>query len=233
MKSETRNILWLPGPAHRLTAIAQLSMKKEILSEDDEMENFSEGELYQAAEDFLWAARRAFDLGLQASTGGNISIRVGPDHFLTKPTGLGLTDCARSSLVLVDGEGNIRQGSANPTKEVGVHLGIFKTRGDIHGIVHYHAPFATAYAVKERRLPLPTVHAQRILRKIPLIPKSPEGSVELASATAHACRDQEVMGLLLAGHGILAIGKTLRQAQYIAELMEECAKIGWVSKSID
>ena len=42
-----------------------------------------------AVKAFRWAARRAFQLGLQAGAGGNISLRLGPDRFLTKPTGHG------------------------------------------------------------------------------------------------------------------------------------------------
>lgn len=181
---------------------------------------------------FRWAARRAFQLGLQAGTGGNISLRLGPDLFLTKPTGLGLTECRRSNLVLVDGAGRVLEGKNKPTKEVLTHLAVYQIRPEVGGIVHYHPPHATAYAVSNRPLPLPTVHARRILKHIPLIPEYPEGSGELAQAVGEAAREAAVVGLLLVGHGLLALGPTLRQAQYTAELMEESARIGWLARSI-
>jgi len=115
-------------------------------------------------------------------------------------------------------------------KEVHVHLAIFQVRSDVHGIVHYHAPFATAYAVRGLPLPLPTVHARRILKEVPLIAEYPEGSPELA--VARACEDVEVVGLLMANHGLMAVGSNLQQSQYRAELMEESARIGWLSQDI-
>ncbi|MBI5582385.1 MAG: class II aldolase/adducin family protein [Deltaproteobacteria bacterium] len=190
------------------------------------------GDPASAAKGFRWAARRAFKLGLQAGTGGNISLRLGPDLFLTKPTGLGLSECRRSDLVLVNGEGRPLEGKVKPTKEVMTHLALYQVRPEVGGIVHYHSPYATAYAVKNQPLPLPTVHARRILKHIPLIPEFPEGSFDLARAVQEAARDASVTGLLLAGHGIMALGPTLRQAQYTAELLEESARIAWLARRI-
>ena len=196
------------------------------------MENLYRKDLLRAAEAFCWASQRAFQLGLQASTGGNISVRIDSDIFLTKPTGIGLAECLESDLVLVDSQGQPLQGHAKPTKEVQVHLAIFRARSDISGIVHYHAPFATAYSVKGMALPLPTVHSRRILKEVPLIAEYPEGSPELAAAAAQGFEDVNVAGLLMANHGLMAIGSTLKQAQYAAELMEESARIHWLSKNI-
>jgi L-ribulose-5-phosphate 4-epimerase len=196
------------------------------------MQAISEKDLQEAAKSFRWAAQRAFRLGLQASTGGNISIRISPDRVLTKPTGIGLTECSHSDLVLVNARGYPLEGYDTPTKDVQVHLAIFQVRSDVHGIVHYHSPFATAYAVRGLALPLPTLHARRILNEVPLIAEYPEGSTDLAAAVARACEDVEVVGLLMANHGLMAVGPNLHQAQYRAELMEESARIGWLSHSI-
>ena len=185
-----------------------------------------------ASKAFRWASGRAFRMGLQTSSGGNISIRVGPGRILTKPTGVGLFDCLDSDLVIVDAQGRPLEGHAKPTKDIQVHLAIFQKRPDVNGIVHYHAPYATSYAVKGQTLPLPTVHAQRVLKDIPLIGEFPEGSPELGDAVAQAFEDKEVVGLLMVAHGLLAIGPTLQQAQYHAELMEESARIHWLSQRI-
>ena len=188
--------------------------------------------LGSAVQAFRWAARRAFQLGLQAGAGGNISLRLGPDRFLTKPTGFGLTECRGANLVWVNGEGQPVEGQAKPTKEVMTHLVIYEVRPEVGGIVHYHPPYATSYAVRNLPLPLPTLHARRILKQVPLLPEYPEGSNELAQAVREATRDPEVSGLLLAGHGLLAMGPTLRQAQYTAELMEESARIAWLARFV-
>lgn len=188
--------------------------------------------LEQAVAAFLWAARRSLRLGLQASTGGNISLRVSPARILTKPTGLGMAECRPADLVLVDDKGGILKGG-KPTKEIHAHLGVYRERPDLGAIVHYHAPFATAYAVAGLPLPVPTLHAARILGQVPVVPPHPEGSLQLAEATVRALADPECKGILLARHGLMAAGPTLRQAQYLAELMEESAKIDWLSRLLN
>lgn len=189
--------------------------------------------LAEASQAFRWAARRAFQLGLQAGSGGNISLRLGSNLFLTKPTGMGLKDCRGADLILINGRGHVLGGKAKPTKEVMTHLAIYTVRPDVNGIVHYHAPYCTAYAVKNRPLPLPTVHARRILKEVPLIAEYPEGSPELALAVSEAAKNPDVSGILLADHGLMALGPTLTQAQYMAELMEESARIAWLAGSIE
>ena len=143
---------------------------KKFMDEPEGLNLVAEKKLSKAAHAFRWAARRAFLLGLQAGSGGNISLRLGPNLYLTKPTGMGLGDCRGSDLVLINGQGQALEGVSKPTKEVMTHLAIYTVRPDVNGIVHYHAPYCTAYAVKSRPLPLPTLHARRILKNIPLIP---------------------------------------------------------------
>lgn len=179
----------------------------------------------QAAEAFCWAAERAFDLGIQHNYGGNISVRLGPERFLTKPTGLGLIDCSISDLVLADGEGRPLAGYAAPTKEIQVHLSLFRARPDIHAIIHYHTPCATAYANAGKPLPLPTLHSRRLLKKVPVLPELAEGSQDLADAVVQAFSDTDVKGILMCTHGLIAVGPTMQQAEYTAELMEESAQI--------
>jgi L-fuculose-phosphate aldolase len=207
-------------------------MQFQSLERKGTMEAVSRSDISRAGKDFGWASRRALHLGLQASTGGNISIRIGPDLFLTKPTGMGLSECLESDLVLVDSRGRPLKWHTKPTKEVDVHLAVYQIRPDVGAIVHYHAPHATAYAVKNLPLPLPTLHAKRILKHVPLLDAYPEGSARLAAAAARAFENKEVLGVLMADHGLLAVGPNLKQAQYMAELMEESARIDRLSHGL-
>ena len=181
-------------------------------------------ELIKCKKEFLRIARRAVATGLQSSTGGNISMRCG-DRFLLKGRGSSFYDLKESGISIMDIDGHVLQGAQEPSKEIHFHLGVYRTRKDVGGVVHYHAPFSTAYAVKGISIPLLTVHAKRILKKIPIAPEAGEGSRELADHVISAFRDREVRALLLAGHGLVAVGSTLSEAQNIAELVEENAKI--------
>jgi len=181
-------------------------------------------ELIKCKKEFLRIARRAVEVGLQSSTGGNISMRCG-DRFLIKGIGNSFYDLKEPKISIVDIDGNNLLGTPKPSKEILFHLGVYRTRNDVCGVVHYHASFSTAYAVKGVSIPLLTVHAKRILKKIPIAPEAPEGSKELADHVVSAFRDPEVKAILLAGHGLVAIGSTLSDAENIAELVEESAKI--------
>jgi len=181
-------------------------------------------ELMKCKKEFLRIARRAVRMGLQSSTGGNISMRCG-NQFLVKGRGGSFYDLKESEISIVDIDGHVLQGAQEPSKEIQFHLGVYRTRDDICGVVHYHAPVSTAYAVKGVSISLLTVHAKRVLKKIPIIPLAAEGSQELADHVISAFRDREVRAILLAGHGLVAAGNTLSEAQNIAELVEENAKV--------
>ena len=155
------------------------------------------------------------------------------NRFLVKGTGCSFYDLKESDISIVDIDGNSIAGTSKPSKEIHFHLGVYRAREDVCGVVHYHAPFSTAYAVKRVPIPLLTVHAKRILKKIAIIPEAAEGSQALADHVISAFRDREVRAILLAGHGLVAIGSTLSEAQNIAELLEESAQISLLVRLFD
>lgn len=181
---------------------------------------------------FLRVCRRAVETGMQVSTGGNLSMRLPKGLLLVKPSGISLYDLGEQNLLITDASGETVEGSGKPTKEIGTHLSVYRARMDIGGVVHYHPPYATAYAVRGRPIPLLTVHAERILGLIPVIPPGAEGSEALASLVGETFSNPLVKVALLAGHGILAAGANLIDAQNLAELVEESAKIAYLSERL-
>lgn len=178
---------------------------------------------------FISACQRAFSLGMQASTGGNLSLRLDNGYFLVKPSGMSLCELKTDDLLVCDAQGQVVQGSGRPSKEWSSHLAIYQARSQAGAVVHYHPPYATAYAVNRQEIPLRTVHAKRILGRVPLVEVAAEGSHELAQDLGRVFAREEVKAVLLAEHGIMAVGKDMRQAQNLAELVEECAQVAFVS----
>jgi len=183
-------------------------------------------------EEIIRVARRAVNMGLQSGMGGNLSLRAG-SRFLMKATGKSLYDLTDDDIVLVDASGKVQGGGGIPTKEVRFHLGIYRTRGDVNGIVHYHAPFATTFAAKGIPIPTHTIQAKRSFPSMPVVPELEDGSAELADQVVGAFWDPEVNLVLLAGHGLVAVGKTLEEAEALAELAEETAKIAISMRLLD
>ncbi|MCF8131376.1 MAG: class II aldolase/adducin family protein [Deltaproteobacteria bacterium] len=181
---------------------------------------------------FVAICQRAFQMGLQRSTGGNLSLRLGPNRLLVKPSGFSLLDLEPHHILLCDDQGLILEGQGKPTKELISHLTIYRVRPEVRGIAHYHPPYATAFAAVRKPLPLLTVQAMRILERVPLVEPVGEGSPQLAEALGEVFKEPAVKAALLAEHGIIAVGKDLTQAQNLAELVEESAQVAYLAKGL-
>jgi L-ribulose-5-phosphate 4-epimerase len=179
--------------------------------------------------EFIRICHRALQMGLQVSTGGNLSMRLQDSLFLVKPSGIALFDLREEDLLVTDVSGKPLEGGGKPTKEINTHLGIYSIRPDVRGVVHYHPPYSTTYAVCRKEIPLKTVHARRILGKIPVVPPAPEGSEALAESIQSVFGDKSVHAALLFDHGVIAAGSSLTKAQNLAELVEESARIAYMS----
>jgi L-ribulose-5-phosphate 4-epimerase len=60
--------------------------------------------------------------GLVAWTGGNVSARVpGSDLMVIKPSGVGYDDLTPESMVVVDLDGNVVEGSLAPSSDTDAH----------------------------------------------------------------------------------------------------------------
>ena len=186
-------------------------------------------ELGQAAGELVRIARRSAVMGLSAGAGGNISLRCGA-RVLIKASGCSMYDLCEENVVVLGEDGEVLSGIGSPSKEVRFHLGIYRSLPEICGVAHYHAPYCTAFAVRGMPIPLVTINAKRYFPKMPVVPELPDGSRELADAVVEAFQDREVWLILLAGHGIVSVGRTLTEAHLLAESAEEAARIAFLSR---
>ena len=184
-------------------------------------------------QELMSIAKRAFNLQMQSGTGGNISIRSDDgEHVVIKPSGVGFVECDENNLLVVDLEGNILKGDRKPSKDMPFHLGIYKVRSDVNGIVHVHSPWATGWACSGHQIPTPTVHSRDKLGRIPVIPVGQDGGNQNPEDIIDAYRDPAVLAVLLENHGSVGVGKSLLAAQHIAELIEETAHVAAVAKML-
>ena len=181
--------------------------------------------LADGCREYIRVVKRLVSLGMQSSTGGNISLLAEDGNMvITKRSGASLLDFRYEDLVVINKQGELISGKGKPTKEVAFHLGLYNSVPDIGGVVHVHPPFATAFACARKDLPLLTVHARRILQKVPRVKAFPDGSQELAAHVVEAFQEPAVKAALLEEHGLVGVGKDLSAAENIVELVEETAK---------
>ncbi len=181
-------------------------------------------------------SRRSFNRGLVSGSGGNVSVRIpGTDEILITPTDVSLGDVEPDVNLLVNLDGTIGENAfgLEASKETGLHLAAYRLRPDIGAVSHVHPPYATAYSIKGGPLPLMTVNSRIILEEVPCIECAQPGSQELCDfVSAGIERYHLARALLMKEHGILAFGRDLKDVFQIADLVEETAKIAFVTENI-
>jgi len=181
-------------------------------------------------------SKRSFQRGLVSGTGGNISVRVpGTDRILITASGVSLADVEPESNLLVTQEGTIldRLPGLIPSKETAFHLVVYQLRPEVGAVVHVHPPYATAYANRMKPLPLATTQARANLKEVPWIECALPGSKELCDFVREGIKQYPAAkALLMKEHGILTVGPDLRTAYYLADLVEDTAKIAFIADHI-
>lgn len=171
-------------------------------------------------------ARSMYERGLTFGSSGNISVRT-DDGWLMTPTGtsMGELDPARLSKLAPDGT---HVSGDKPTKESFLHIAMYECRADSGAVVHLHSTHSVAVSCLDgidHRNVLPPITAYYVMRvgTLPLIPYFPPGDVNLARAVREMASDHHAV--LLANHGPVVAGKSLEDAVYATEELEETAKL--------
>jgi L-ribulose-5-phosphate 4-epimerase len=180
-------------------------------------------------------ARRCFDLRLQTNAGGNLSVRLERgDAIVIKPSGVGFAECSRENLQVVMLDGTILPAllPLQPSKDLGFHLDLYRIRPEIGAVVHCHSPWATGYASAGLEIPCLTVQTIEKIGRMPLIALAPNGGPQTEAEISPVFRDPSIRAAVLANHGTIGVGKTLIEAQYLAEIIEETAHIAYVRDTL-
>jgi L-fuculose-phosphate aldolase len=174
------------------------------------------------------AARRLAADGLVIGTAGNVSARE-RDVVAITPTGAALERLEPEQVAIVNLEGEQSGGELEPSSELALHLGVYR-RYHAGGVVHTHAPMATALscAIDE----LPVVHYQMLMLGGPVrvAPYATFGTPQLAEATVEALRDRTAA--LMANHGAITYGHDLDAAVESSLLLEWACGVYWHAKAI-
>lgn len=169
------------------------------------------------------------EFGLTAGAGGNISAREGRLIWV-KPSGLAMAELRGPDMCCIDLDSGRRvEGKLKPTSELPMHLAIYRARPDISAVFHTHSPWASG--VVSAGIDVKPMFAEVIndLGAIATVPYKMTSTQELADAVAEAARGNET--LFLVNHGVVTLGKSMKQAFYRAQVAEDAAK-SFVAASI-
>ena len=162
------------------------------------------------------ACRRLGAEGLLIGTAGNVSVRVGERVAITA-TGAVLARLTPDQVTVVDLDGNLVDGSLEPTSELDLHLGVYRRYGTC-AVVHTHAPMATALSCVLDELPC--IHYQLLALggSVRVAPYATFGTPELAESVLTALEGRGAA--LMANHGAVTHATTLDRAVEHALLLE-------------
>ena len=188
----------------------------------------------QQRDQIVRLAKSMFERGLTFGSSGNISARV-DDGWLMTPTGSTMGTLDPSKISKLDNDGEHISGD-KPTKESFLHQVMYEKRPGTGAVVHLHSTHSVAVSClsdinKKNVLPPITAYYVMKIGTLPLIPYFPPGDLDLAKAVREMASDHHA--LLLANHGPVVAGKSLEDAVYAMEELEETAKLFLMLKNMN
>ena len=159
--------------------------------------------------------------GINQGTSGNISIRY-KNGFLITPSSIPYNEMAPEDIVEMDWEGGFI--GKIPSSEWRFHRDILKSRNDINVVLHCHSINATSLSCHNRNIP--AFHYIVGLaggNNIRCAKYATFGTQELSDNALIAIKDR--LACLLGHHGMICLGKTLKQALMLGCEVEAMSKM--------
>lgn len=184
----------------------------------------------QLREQMVHYGRSLFSRGYSSGGGGNLSVKLPDGGYLVTPTNSCLGELQAETLSRLD-ENGVHIGGDRPSKEVPMHMAWYRHRPECGAVVHLHSPWLTALAclpcsTPENCLPPLTPYYVMRIGQLPLLPYFRPGHEGIATALSEIAASH--IAALLANHGPVVSGRTLREAVFNTEELEDSARI-WLT----
>ncbi|MFQ3175849.1 MAG: L-ribulose-5-phosphate 4-epimerase [Psychromonas sp.] len=174
------------------------------------------------------------EYGLVTFTWGNVSeIDRARKVIAIKPSGVEYKSMLVEDIVVVDLEGNVIEGTLNPSSDTATHIELYKSFPEIGGIVHTHSRNATVWAQAGLDIPaLGTTHADYFYGDIPCTRQltAAEISIDYEKNTGLVIVEEfsrrglnpiSMPSAIISGHAPFSWGKDAFDAVHNAVVLEE------------
>jgi L-ribulose-5-phosphate 4-epimerase len=185
-------------------------------------------------------------LGLVLFTFGNVSAADhGEGVFAIKPSGVPYDDLTPASMVIVDFDGKVVDGTMRPSSDTKTHAVLYRHWPEIGGIAHTHSTYATAWAQTLMDIPIfGTTHADHLTVDIPCAPPMSDEMIsgDYEYQTGFQIIDclrergldyREVEMMLVGNHAPFTWGKTSDKAVYNSAVLEAIAQMAFLTRQIN
>ncbi len=181
-------------------------------------------ELQEAKQAVLEATKKLVASNLVARTWGNISCRVGENHFLITPSGKSYEQLTEDQLVLVSKENLSYTGPIKPSSEKGIHSLIYQTHPKVKCVIHTHQEMASLVSLSNKDLPISDDWSELLGETIATSQYGLPGTKALVNRVGKVLEKYATSAVLMASHGVLCFGSSPQEAFSIAEALESVCK---------
>ena len=164
-------------------------------------------------------------------SGGNVSMRMNDDKILLTPSGMDYEAMVPDDIVVLDTDGKIIEGDRRPSVDSEALLHIYNNMERVNAIIHTHQPYATAVGMVYNKVPFAvTTLANAVGGEVNVAPFSSAASLAMGEETVNNIGDSNAV--ILKNHGVITVGKTIKEALYAAVYMEDALKTFFIAKSL-
>lgn len=183
-----------------------------------------------------------FDRWLTNAAGGNLSCKVSSNHYIMTASGLSskyLWDIGPENILVVDDNLNVIEGEGRVTREINMHMEIYRNDNKVKAVIHAHPKELMVYACMGIDMPVVSEALEYLGETIPCLPYRPATTQELAelvgkwtSEFSKEFKEKELVmediyayGALLRRHGVIVASDNLHSANEMLERLETNAYV--------
>ena len=158
---------------------------------------------------------------------GHITLRLEDGTYLANPWELTWSELTASDILRLDANGKVLDGEWNITPAIQLHIDVHNKRHDVRVVIHNHPEWASVWSATGK---VPPVYDQTsaLVDTDPVVYDEYRGTVEqheLGNAVANALGQSK--WALLANHGAVVVGESIRQAHLRAITLEWRCRLAW------
>ena len=167
-------------------------------------------------------------------TAGNVSARVpGENRFVIKGSGVSYDALTWEGITVCDLDGEVVDGVRAPSSDTAAHAYVYRHMARVHGQVHTHSPYATAWAARGEEVPcVLTAMADEFGGPIPVGPFALIGDDSIGQGIVATLEGHRSPAVLMQNHGVFTIGPSAKAAVKAAVMAEDVARTVHLSRQL-
>lgn len=183
-------------------------------------------------EEIIKVCHLMYEKGFICATDGNVSLKFQKSEILITASGTHKGLLKDNDIIITDLGGNIISGTKKPSSEIKMHLKIYNTCENINAVIHAHPPFSTALTLAGKKFS--TGYTPEVFLtfgdEIPVARYATPSTDEVPESIADFLPDHKA--IMLSRHGSLTFGKTIWEAFYLLEKLENAAYVYFLASQL-